>query len=148
LYTAGNTDLFYAKDTKFLCVVGSRQYTSYGKELCISLIKSLAGRPVIIISGLALGIDGIAHQTALDVGLPTIAVPGSGLHPNVLYPRSHLHLAEKIIEKGGLLASEYEPQIRASPWSFPMRNRIMAGLSHAVLIIEAEENSGTLVTAR
>lgn len=148
LYTCGNTDLFYAKDTKFLCVVGSRRYTNYGKELCVSLIKSLAGMPVVIVSGLALGIDGIAHKVALDCGLQTIAVPGSGLHPETLYPRSHYFLAEEIVEKGGLLVSEYSPETRASPWTFPMRNRIMAAMCHAVLVIEAEEDSGTLITAR
>jgi DNA processing protein len=97
---------------------------------------------------LALGIDSIAHTTALEVGLPCIAVPGSGLSKEVLYPRTHLDLAESILKNGGILLSEYEPNFRASPWSFPMRNRIMAGLSHVVLVIEGEEDSGTLITAR
>jgi DNA processing protein len=148
LYTCGNIDVANLKDTKYLCVVGSRRYTNYGKEVCTSLIKSLAGMPVVIVSGLALGIDGIAHQAAIDAGLKTIAVPGSGLHPDTLYPRSHYDLAEEIVKNGGLLLSEYPPETRASPWTFPMRNRILAGLSHAVLIIEAEEDSGTLITAR
>lgn len=148
LYAYGNIALLYEKDTKFLCVVGSRRYTSYGKELCVSLIKSLKGLPVVIVSGLALGIDGIAHRVAIDTNLRTIAIPGSGLHPDTLYPRSHYYLAEEIVEKGGLLLSEYEPSVRASPWTFPMRNRILAGMSHAVLVIEAEEDSGTLITAR
>lgn len=148
LYACGNIDVVNLKETKYLCVVGSRRFTNYGKEVCTSLIKSLAGMPVVIVSGLALGIDGIAHQAAIDAGLPTIAVPGSGLHPDTLYPRSHCDLAEEIISKGGLLISEYPPETRASPWTFPMRNRILAGLSHAVLVIEAEEDSGTLITAR
>ncbi len=148
LYVCGNTSLLKDSSVKFLCVVGSRRYSDYGKLLCRRLIAGLKGFPVVIVSGLALGIDAIAHRAALDAGLPTIAVPGSGLHPDVVYPRSHVYLAEEIIQKNGLLLSEFESMTRASPWSFPMRNRIMAGLSHAVLIIEAENDSGTLITAR
>ncbi len=133
---------------KFLCVVGSRKYSSYGKEACEQLIGGLAGYPVTIVSGLALGIDSIAHKSALAAGLKTIAIPGSGLDWNVLYPASHIHLAKEIIRAGGLLLSEFEPSFRATPYSFPQRNRIMAGLSHAVLIIEAEKKSGTLITSR
>lgn len=135
-------------DAKFLCVVGSRKYTDYGKEACQKLIAGLRGYNIVIISGLALGIDGIAHRAALDAGLTTVAIPGSGLHPSVLYPSSHRQLAEKIIESGGALISEFEPSFRATTYSFPQRNRIMAGISHAVLIIEAEIKSGTLITSR
>lgn len=135
-------------NAKFLCVVGSRKYTDYGKEVCQKLITGLRGHNIVIVSGLALGIDGIAHRTALDSGLMTIAIPGSGLHPSVLYPSSHGQLAEKIIESGGALISEFEPSFRATTYSFPQRNRIMAGISHAVLIIEAEIKSGTLITSR
>ncbi len=132
----------------YLSVVGSRKYTSYGREACERIIAGLAGYPICIVSGLAMGIDGIAHRAALDAGLRTIAVPGSGLDPKVIYPRTHLNLAREIIENGGALLSEYEPDFRAAPWSFPQRNRIMAGLSQGVLIVEAEEKSGTLITAR
>jgi len=135
-------------DTKILCVVGSRKYTQYGKDVCEKLISGLRGYNICIVSGLALGIDGIAHKSALDAGLKTIAVPGSGLHESVLYPSSHRQLAEKILEKGGALISEFEPKFRATPYSFPQRNRIMAGLSHAVLVIEAEIKSGTLITSK
>ncbi len=148
MYACGNAELLQRQDVVFLCVVGSRKYTSYGYDACVKLISSLKDLPVVIVSGLALGIDGIAHRTALDIGLPCIAVPGSGLDPNILYPRSHLVLAEEIVAKGGLLLSEYEPDFRASPWSFPVRNRIMAGLSHAIFVIEGEHDSGTLITAR
>lgn len=152
LFACGNTSLLSnhdtSRETKFLCVVGSRRFTSYGQGICQTFIKSLTGLPVVIVSGLALGIDGIAHRAALDAGLKTIAVPGSGLDPDIIYPRTHAYLAEEIVKKDGLLLSEYPPTMRASPWSFPMRNRIMAGMSHAVLIIEAEEDSGTLITAR
>ncbi|MEK9182094.1 MAG: DNA-processing protein DprA [Patescibacteria group bacterium] len=135
-------------DAKFLCVVGSRKYTDYGKEACQKLIAGLRGYNIVIVSGLALGIDGIAHRAALDAGLTTIAIPGSGLHPSVLYPSSNKQLAAKIIESGGALLSEFEPMFRATAYSFPQRNRIMAGISHATLIIEAEIKSGTLITSR
>jgi DNA processing protein len=136
------------KDNKILCVVGSRKFSTYGKEACESIIAGLAGYPITIVSGLALGIDSIAHKAALSAGLQTLAVPGSGLDPKVLYPRSNLVLAEKILEAGGGILSEFDPLFRATPYSFPQRNRIMAGLSHAVLIIEAELKSGTLITSK
>lgn len=133
---------------KFLCIVGARKNTNYGKEVCEKLIRGMAGYPVTIVSGLALGIDAIAHRAALNAGLKTIAIPGSGLSEEVLYPSSHRALAEKIIAAGGCLMSEFEPDFKATVWSFPRRNRIMAGLSHAVLVIEAEQKSGTLITSR
>ncbi len=133
---------------KFLCVVGSRKYTSYGKDVCTSLIQGLSGQNITIISGLALGIDAIAHQAALNAGLTTIAVPGSGLGKDVLYPRSNYRLAHQILEAGGTLLSEFPENHKARPENFPQRNRIMAGLSHAILVIEAEVRSGTLITAR
>ena len=132
----------------YLAVVGSRKYTSYGKEATERIIAGLAGYPICIVSGLAMGIDGLAHRAALDAGLPTVAVPGSGLDSSVINPRVHAGLAREIIESGGALLSEYEPLIKAAPWTFPQRNRIMAGLCQGVLIIEAEEQSGTLITAR
>lgn len=132
----------------YLAIVGSRKYTSYGREAAERIIKGLAGHPICIVSGLAMGIDGIAHRAALNAGLPTLAIPGSGLDDRVLYPRTHHRLAREILESGGALLSEYEPKLPAAPWTFPQRNRIMAGLSQGVLIIEAEELSGTLITAR
>jgi DNA processing protein len=132
----------------FLTVIGSRKYTDYGKRVCEKLISGLAGYPFIIVSGLALGIDGIAHRSALNNNLTTIAVPGSGLDESVLYPTSHRNLARDILKNGGCLLSEFEPKQKAAPWTFPQRNRIMAGLSHAVLVIEAENKSGTRITAR
>lgn len=132
----------------FLAVVGSRKFTSYGREACERIIEGLRGYPIVIVSGLALGIDSIAHKKALDVGLTTIAFPGSGLDPSVLYPATNARLAEKIIEAGGAVISEFEPTFRATPWSFPQRNRLMAGISKAVLVIEAQQKSGTLITAR
>jgi DNA processing protein len=136
------------EDYKYLCVVGSRKYTGYGKEACEKLIGGLRGYPVVIVSGLALGIDSIAHNAALSAGLKTIGVPGSGVDQSVLYPAISRLLAEKILAAGGGLISEFEPKQKATIWSFPQRNRIMAGLSEAVLVIEAELKSGTLITSR
>ncbi len=135
-------------DTVFLAVVGSRKYSNYGKDVCEELIAGLAGYDITIVSGLALGIDSIAHRSAMKAGLKTIAVPGSGLNDDVLYPASNFGLARDILKNNGALLSEYEPDFKATTWSFPKRNRIMAGMSHAVLIIEAGERSGTLITAR
>lgn len=136
------------EDHKWLAVVGSRKYTNYGRDVCEKLIKGLKGYPIVIVSGLALGIDSIALETAIDVKLETVGVPGSGLDEKVLYPPSSKNLAKRILENGGALISEFEPNQEATKWTFPKRNRIMAGLSDAILIIEAEEKSGTMITAR
>ncbi|MDO8572655.1 MAG: DNA-processing protein DprA [bacterium] len=135
-------------DHTFLAVVGSRKFTSYGKQAAEQIIAGLKGFPIVIVSGLAIGIDSIAHNAALATGLTTIAIPGSGLNDDVLYPASNRSLAKKIVERGGALLSPFKPDFKATQWSFPARNRIMAGISQAVLIIEAEEKSGTLITAR
>ncbi len=136
------------KQYKLLTVVGTRAYTSYGKDVCENLIRGLSGFPIVIVSGLALGIDGIAHRAALRAKLPTIAVPGSGLQEDILYPSAHRTLAKEIVREGGALLSEFEPDFRATAWSFPQRNRIMAGMSHATLVVEAQKKSGTLITSR
>jgi len=135
-------------DMIYLAVVGSRKFTSYGKDICQKLIRGLKGYPIVIVSGLAMGIDSIAHKTALEVGLTTMSFPGSGLDNSVLYPRSNIKLAEEIVDSGGCLLSEFEPDFVSQLYSFPQRNRLMAGISKAVLIIEAQEKSGTLITAR
>ena len=145
LYLLGNMP---PEDAKMLCVVGARRNTEYGREVCEKLVSSLKGKNVAIVSGLALGIDTIAHKAALASGLFTLSAPGSGLNDKVLYPHTNLSFSKKIIESGGGLISEFEPDFKSTQWAFPMRNRIMAGLSQAVLIIEAERKSGTLITAR
>ncbi len=137
-----NSDLIY------LSVVGSRKHTSYGKEICEKLITGLAGYPIAIVSGFAMGIDTIAHKKAMEVGLKTLVFPGSGLSASAMYPKTNVALMSEVVKKGGCLISEFEPEFKATQWSFPMRNRLMAGISRAVLIIEAEERSGTLITAR
>lgn len=137
-----------SSETKLLCVVGSRKYSQYGKEVCEKLITGLRGYNIAIVSGLALGIDALAHRAALSAELKTIAVPGSGLGENVLYPSTHRGLAKQIVAEGGALISEFENDFKATPYSFPQRNRIMAGISNAVLVVEAEDKSGTLITSR
>lgn len=133
---------------RILTVVGSRNYTNYGKQCVQHLISGLRGYPISIVSGLALGIDALAHEAALENGLHTIAVPGSGLDDSVLYPRTNRGLATQILKSGGLLMSEFEPETASMPWMFPARNRIVVGIANAVLLIEAAERSGTLITAR
>ena len=137
-----------AESLIYLAVVGSRKFTSYGRDACEKLITGLKGYPVVIVSGLAMGIDAIAHRAALKNGLTTISFPGSGLDDKVLFPSVNLQLAKEILSSGGALVSEFEPDFKATQFSFPLRNRLMAGISKAVLIIEAEEKSGTLITAR
>lgn len=137
-----------SKDMIYLAVVGSRKYTSYGRDICEKLIRGLKGYPIVIVSGLALGIDSIAHKAALESGITTISFPGSGLDNSALHPRTNIKLAQEIVDSGGCLISEMEPHLKATLYSFPQRNRLMAGISKAVLIIEAEEKSGTLITAR
>lgn len=132
----------------YLTVVGSRKHTSYGRDVCQKLIEGLRGYPVVIVSGLALGIDTIAHEEAIKNGLTTMCFPGSGLDPKVLYPRSNTGLAKRIIDSGGCLVSEFKPDQGAAMWTFPQRNRLMAGIAHATLLVEADEKSGTLITAR
>jgi DNA processing protein len=132
---------------KFLCVVGSRKHSNYAEQAIQKLIGGLKGRNIIIVSGLAIGIDTLAHEAALETGLKTIAVLGAGVAKDSVYPTMNRNLAERIIEDGGCLISEVE-RGEAQVWTFPSRNRIMAGMSGAILVIEAGEKSGTLITAR
>ncbi|MCF7833900.1 MAG: DNA-processing protein DprA [Candidatus Pacebacteria bacterium] len=132
----------------YLCVVGSRKSSIYGRDVCKKLINALASFPVIIVSGFALGIDTIAHQSAIEAGLRTIVFPGSGLSEKALYPKINNNLIKKVLDAGGCFLSEFSPDFQATPWSFPMRNRLMAGISKATLVIEAGEKSGTLITAK
>jgi len=135
-------------EKKWLAVVGSRAMTTYGKQAVHHLIEGLGGYPVVIVSGLAYGVDAEAHKAALDAGLTTVAVPGSGLDWDVLYPKANVGLAREILKAGGCLLSEEKPDTRAADWTFPRRNRIMVGLSNAVLMVEAKEKSGSLITAK
>ena len=136
------------KDYKLLCVVGSRATSLYGRRACTNLISGLAGYPVAVVSGMALGIDSEAHKAALDVGLPTVAVLPSSLDSPSIYPSTNKALAERILARGGALISEYKEPHKAMIHDFPKRNRISAGMSAVALIVEAGEKSGTLITAR
>ena len=133
---------------RILTIVGSRKHSTYGKDVVNFLVSSLLGEDVIIVSGLALGIDSLAHKASLENNLLTISIPGSGLGKDVIYPRGNLALASKILETGGVLLSEYSDTTKAESWSFPARNRLMAAISDVVLLVEAEVASGTLITAR
>lgn len=128
-----------------VAIVGTRRPTSYGKEVTVNFATDLSRKGFVIVSGLALGVDGIAHRAVLDVGGRTIAVLGNGLGD--IYPRSHNQLGQQIIQGGGALISEYEPHVPARGFQFLERNRIVSGLSDAILITEASARSGTINTA-
>ncbi len=137
-----------SKETKILCVIGSRHNTQYGKEVTQFLISGLSQYNIAIISGLAYGIDSIAHQSALENNMLTLAFPGSGLNDNALYPKVHVNLAHSIVNRGGYVVSEFGPNERSQPWMFIKRNILMASLCDAVLVIESKEHSGTSITAK
>ncbi len=133
-------------DRPCVAIVGSRRPTAYGKQITYIIAGELAAAGVCIVSGLAIGIDGIAHQAALDNGGSTIAVLGSGI--NLLYPPRNRGLAQKIIASGrGAVISEFEPNQPALPHHFPQRNRIIAGLSLGVVITEGNVDGGSMITA-
>lgn len=133
---------------RFLTIVGPRKHTEYGRQVCQNLIRGLAGYPICIVSGLAFGIDSVAHESAIENDLPTVAFPGSGLGEHVIYPQSHIGLAENILRHDGGLVSEFENNFGIQNWMFPQRNRLMVAIADAVLIIEAHEKSGTMITGR
>lgn len=142
IFAVGNLALL--KETA-VAVVGTRKPTAYGKEVAKSFSSELARAGVVLISGLAYGIDSIAHMAALEEGNgKTIAVMAGGL--DEIYPAAHTMLARQIVNTGGLLISEYFTGVRPTSYSFPERNRIISGLSNGVLVIEAGENSGSLHT--
>ncbi len=132
-------------DEKRLTVVGTRNPTRYGRKITEQLVKEVASAGVTIVSGLAIGTDCLAHKAALDAGGKTIAIMPRGL--DIIYPPGNQKLAERILANGGTLISEYPPGTEAFTWNFVARNRIQSGISEAVLIIEAAEKSGTLITA-
>ncbi|MGK2848668.1 MAG: DNA-processing protein DprA [Minisyncoccota bacterium] len=130
-----------------LAIVGSRRFTPYGKQVTERLVADLVRAGFVIVSGLAFGIDAIAHQTALDTGGYTLAVLAGGVNDTSIAPRSHMKLANHIMQTGAIL-SEYRPGTQPNEGTFPARNRIMAGMCLGTLVIEATEQSGTLITAR
>jgi len=128
-------------------IVGTRMCSSYGKQVTLEIAGDLAEAGLTIVSGLAPGIDTFAHLAAVERGKRTIAVLGTGLDEKSIYPKSNLKLARKILEIGGCLISEYSPGTRGTQFTFPQRNRIISGLSLGVLIVEAKQRSGALITA-
>ena len=127
-----------------VAIVGTRKPTAYGKEVAHQLAYDLAKHGVIVISGLALGIDSIAHRAALEANGTTLAVLANGVDKP--YPTSHTNLAREILKSGGALISEYEPGTPPLPHQFLARNRIVSGLADAVIVVEAAQRSGTLST--
>ena len=141
LYCKGNISLL---NSECLGVVGTRRATKYGKDICNKFVKDIATEKITIVSGLAEGIDTCAHKACLEVGGKTIAVLGGGLLN--IYPTSNIALAEEIVDKGGLLISEYKPSEQSLTYHFPIRNRIIAGLSRGIFVVEATEKSGSMHT--
>jgi len=142
LFAIGDVDLLREPQ---VAIVGSRRPTPIGDKLTRSISKGLASLGIIVTSGMALGVDGAAHQGALSCGGPSIAVLGNGL--DTIYPSRHRELYHQLCTKG-LLISEYPLGVKPSRYTFPQRNRIVSGLSYGVVIVEAAERSGTLITAR
>jgi DNA processing protein len=126
-----------------VAVVGARACSGYGAQVARTLGRDLAAAGVTVISGLARGVDAEAHRGALDAGGRTVAVLGCGIDRD--YPAAHAELARRISESGGIV-SEYEPGIEPAPWRFPARNRIIAALADAIVIVEARARSGALIT--
>lgn len=132
----------------FLAVVGPRKHSDYGRHMTEMFVSALCKAGITIVSGMAYGIDAIAHEAALSAGGKTVAVLGSGVDDASVYPAAHVHLARRIMENGGAVVSEYPPGTRAAAYHFPARNRIVAGMSLGTLLIEAGEKSGALITAQ
>jgi DNA processing protein len=143
LFVRGNGDLALLSQAS-VAVVGARACSSYGRSAARSLGRELAAAGLVVTSGMARGIDGEAHRGALESGGTTVAVLGCGIDRD--YPAAHAELARRICEQG-LVVSEYEPGVEPAPWRFPARNRIIAGLCRATVVVEARERSGALITA-
>ncbi len=133
-------------DELCFAIVGTRRYSSYGKQVALEIARSLSDAGLTIVSGLAPGIDTFSHQACVESENRTIAVLGTGIDRESIYPKSNLKLAQKILETGGCLISELPPGTRGSKFSFPKRNRIISGLSLGTLVVEAKEKSGSLIT--
>ncbi len=144
LYVKGAWDACF--DQPCVAIVGSRRSSTYGQNTATMLARDLAERGVTIVSGLARGIDAAAHRGALEAAGRTVAVLGTGI--DEVYPRDHRKLADEILASGGAIVSEFPLGTPPAPQNFPYRNRIISGLSLGVLLVEAAENSGSLITAR
>lgn len=127
-----------------IAIIGCRDASDYGKKVAFNFAYELAKKGFVIVSGLARGIDTYAHLGAIKANEKTIAVLGSGLKH--IYPTENKRICKEIIEKGGTIVTEYEPSTKPLPMNFPTRNRIISGLSNGVLVVEAKQKSGTLIT--
>lgn len=145
LYYRGDISILNAPRT--VAFVGSRKCTDYGRSVVRDALPTLVAVDSVSVSGLAIGIDGIVHQETLNAGGRTIAVLGSSVDAHEVYPRRHQQLSEDIISHGGLLLSEFEPGSPTYPGNFPQRNRIIAALAQATVIVQAAHGSGSLITA-
>jgi len=145
LYYKGNIE---NEEKNNLAVVGTRRMTLYGSQITEKLIKEIATVGINIVSGLALGVDAQAHRTTLENKGKTIGILGCGIDERSIYPLENRGLAQKIIESGGVIASEFHINTPPLKHHFPMRNRLISGLSRAVLVVECPERSGALITAR
>lgn len=144
IYARGKLDVL---KNKSLAVVGSRKFTQYGERVTQNLCRELVRANLSIVSGLALGIDAITHRATLEAEGTTIAVLGSGIDDETIYPRDNFNLAKEILSSDGLLITEYPPKTPSLKQNFPARNRIMAGLTLGTLVTEAAQDSGSLITA-
>jgi DNA processing protein len=131
-----------------VAMVGTRKYSSYGKQVAMSIAHELANQGITTVSGLAIGIDALVHEATVNNNGRTIAVLGSGIGEADIYPAINRYLAKKVIDKGGLVLSEYPPGTVPIKQNFPQRNRIISGLAVATLVVEAPESSGALLTAQ
>lgn len=141
LYYKGNSDL---NANRVVAIVGTRRATNYGRSCCEEIVDSLADKEVLLVSGLAYGIDSCAHRKAVDRSVETVGVLGHGL--DRLYPALNRKLAENMLEKGGLL-TEFRSGTKPDRENFPKRNRIVAGMSDAVVVVESDRKGGALITA-
>jgi len=145
LYIRGNLENLYYDN---VAIVGSREATDYGKIVARNVAKELADKNINIVSGLALGIDKYAHLGALDSNIgKTIAVLGTGVADSEIYPFQNKKVFERILESNGTIISEFKLGTTPAKYNFPRRNRIISGLSEKILVVEAKENSGSLITA-
>lgn len=143
LFVRGEAELTGSRQ---FAVVGSRACTRYGRAQTAAIVKDLAQAGVLVVSGLAYGIDAAANRAAAEAGKPTVAVLGHGL--DIVYPEEHRDLAELIVQTGGALVSEYAPGVPVKPYHFPQRNRIISGMCSGLLLVEANKRSGSMITVR
>ncbi len=143
LFYKGTADL---NSSKIISIVGTRNNTDYGKAFTEGLVSDLAAQNIVIVSGLAFGIDAMAHKAAIKYGLPTIGVVGHGL--NKIYPSQHAQLAKEMITAGGGILTEFFHNIKPDKHNFPLRNRIVAGMSDATIVVETAVKGGSMITAK